>query len=36
MTLKTAVAEPRAVAKVSISGRAFPRAKLPIMTEKNT
>ena len=36
MTSKTTVAEPRAVLKVSNSGRALPREKLPIITAKKT
>ena len=31
-----AVADPSAAANVCSSGRAFPREKLPIITEKNT
>lgn len=36
MTSKTTVADPRAVANVSSSGKALPREKLPIITAKNT
>ena len=32
MTSNTTVAEPRAVAKVSSSGKALPREKLPMIT----
>ena len=35
MTSKMTEAEPRAVPKVSSSGRAFPREKLPKMIAKN-